>query len=399
MTILCDPAARAGHLSPVIGGDVRSAATLDEAARLLAADPVESLVVVGAAIDLDVALAFASALRLERPAVGVVLLRDVVDIAVLTRALRDGVREVVAGDDLPALADACARSRALSAQVSGVPQPRQDGRQGQVVTVFAAKGGCGKTTLAVNLAAVLAAGGERSVCLVDLDLAFGDVGICLRVEPVRTIVHGLGMLGHVDVAGASSLLTTCRPGLSALLAPVEPGDAERIPAGLVSELLAVLPTMFDFVVVDTPSAFSEHVLAAMDSSHHHVLLTTPDVPALKNLRVTLDMLDLLSYPREMRSVVLNRSDSKVGLTAEDIERVVRGPISAHVPSSRDVSVSINRGTPITIASPHHPVSQAIARFAHSRLLAQQTTATVAAPTSAPAPQKQGAFARLRKGRR
>ncbi|MFS8101287.1 AAA family ATPase [Lentzea alba] len=378
MTILCDPAARAGHLSPVVGGDVRSAATLDEAARLLASDPMETLVVVGASIDLDVALTFASSLRLERPAVGVVLLRDVLDVAVLTRALRDGVREVVARDDLPALTDACARSRALSAQVSGVPQPRQDGRQGQVVTVFAAKGGCGKTTLAVNLAAVLAAGGERSVCLVDLDLAFGDVGICLRVEPVRTIVHGLGMLGHVDVAGASSLLTACRPGLSALLAPVEPGDAERIPAGLVSELLAVLPTMFDFVVVDTPSAFSEHVLAAMDSSHHHVLLTTPDVPALKNLRVTLDMLDLLSYAHDIRSIVLNRSDAKVGLSMDDIERVVRNDIRAHVPSSRDVPISVNKGNPIVLDLPKHPVSEAITRFAAEHVLAEPV---VAAKTS------------------
>lgn len=375
MTILCEPAALAGQLTPAVGAGARVAETLAEAGRLLAADPMEALVVVGASIDLDAALAFASALRLERPAVGVLLLREVLDVVVLTRALRAGVREVVAQDDLASLADACARSRALSAQVTGVPQPRQDERRhGQVITVFAAKGGCGKTTLAVNLAAVLAAGGERSVCLVDLDLAFGDVGICLRIEPVRTIVHGLGMLGHVDAAGASSLLTACRPGLSALLAPVEPGDAERIPAGLVSELLEVLPTMFDFVVVDTPSAFSEHVLAAMDASHHHVLLTTPDVPALKNLRVTLDMLDLLSYAHDIRSVVLNRSDSKVGLTMDDIDRVVRSDIRAHVPSSRDVPISVNKGNPIVLDLPRHPVSEAIARFAREHVLAEPAVA-------------------------
>lgn len=372
MTILCEPAARAGQLSPVLGADVHAAETLGEAGRLLATTPAESLVVVGAAIDLDEALAFTAALRVERPAVGVVLLRDALDVVVLTRALRAGVREVVARDDLGALADACARSRALSTQVTGVPQqPRADERRhGQVITVFSAKGGCGKTTLAVNLAAVLAAGGERSVCLMDLDLSFGDVGICLRAEPVRTIVHGLGMLGHVDAAGASSLLTACRPGLSALLAPVEPGDAERIPAGLVSELLAVLPSMFDYVVVDTPSAFSEHVLAAMDSSHHHVLLTTPDVPALKNLRVTLDMLDLLSYAHDIRAVVLNRSDAKVGLSMDDIDRVVRSDIRAHVPSSRDVPISVNKGNPIVLDLPKHPVSEAIARFAREHVLAE-----------------------------
>jgi pilus assembly protein CpaE len=178
------------------------------------------------------------------------------------------------------------------------------------------------------------------------------------------------MTGHLDTTGAASLLTRYRPGLEMLLAPVTPGDAEKVPPALVAELLGVLRGMFDYVVVDTPAQFSEHVLTAMDASAHHVLLTTPDVSALKNLRVTLDMLDLLSYPREIRSVLLNRSDSKVGLSLEDVERAVRCPIAAHVPSSRAVPISINKGTPITMASTGHPVSQAIQRFAQQRLLVQ-----------------------------
>jgi len=108
----------------------------------------------------------------------------------------------------------------------------------------------------------------------------------------------------------------------------------------------------------------------MDVSDHHVLLTTPDTPAMKNLRITLDMLDLLSYSRGIRSVVVNRSDSKVGLSAGDVERVVRSTIDGHVPSSRNVPISINKGTPIVIATPTHPVSQAIARFARERVLSQ-----------------------------
>jgi pilus assembly protein CpaE len=107
----------------------------------------------------------------------------------------------------------------------------------------------------------------------------------------------------------------------------------------------------------------------MDVSAQLVLLTTPDVTALKNLRVTLDMLDLLSYPRQIRSVVVNRSDSKVGLSLEHVERVVRCPIAALVPSSRAVPISINKGVPITLDSPGHPVSQAISRFAQQRLVA------------------------------
>jgi len=237
------------------------------------------------------------------------------------------------------------------------------------VTVFAAKGGCGKTTIAINLAAALA-DGVRRVCLVDLDLSFGDVAISVLLEPVRTISDALPMAGHLDVTGAASLLTPYRPGLDMLLAPVTPGDAEKIPAALVGELLTVLRGMYDFVVVDTPAQFSEHVLTAMDLSDHHVLLTTPDTPAMKNMRITLDMLDLLSYSRDIRSVLVNRSDSKVGLTPGDVERVVRTTIDAQVPSSRNVPISTNQGTPIVFGTPAHPVSKAIARFARERLIDQ-----------------------------
>jgi pilus assembly protein CpaE len=381
MPILCEPAATAGNLVLSIGGDVRAADSLHDAAQLLDRDPAETLVVIGPETPINEALSFAAALRLMRPAVGVVLARDQVDVNLLTHALRAGVREVVPAGDLVALAAACHRSREVSQRLMAAapgPPDSEPSREGQVVTVFAAKGGCGKTTLAINLAVALATGADRRVCVVDLDLAFGDVAISVQLDPERTIVDALPMAGHLDTTGAASLLTRYRPGLEMLLAPVTPGDAEKVPPALVGELLGVLRGIFDYVVVDTPAQFSEHVLTAMDASAHHVLLTTPDVPALKNLRITLDMLDLLSYPRQIRSVVLNRSDSKVGLSLDDVERVVRWPIAAHIPSSRDVPISINKGTPLAVASPGHPVSQAIARLARQRLVESQEAAPAGA---------------------
>jgi pilus assembly protein CpaE len=128
--------------------------------------------------------------------------------------------------------------------------------------------------------------------------------------------------------------------------------------------------MYDYVVIDTPAQFSEHVLVALDASHHHVLITTPEVPALKNLRLTLDMLDLLSYSRNSRLIVFNRSDADVGLSAADVERVVKSPITAHVPSSREVPASINRGTPLTAEQPEHAVSRAIRLFAQEHVIGE-----------------------------
>jgi pilus assembly protein CpaE len=350
---------------------------------MLDRDPRETLVVIGPRAPVSEALAFAAQLRISRPAVGVILTRHEADVALLTHALQAGIREVVRAGDDAALVDACRRSYEVSRRMAAdTPVVQQAERHGQVITVFAAKGGCGKTTLATNLGVVLANGTGQQVCIVDLDLAFGDVAISMQLDPARTVVDALPMAGHLDSAGAASLLTRYRPGLEILLAPVTPGDAEKITPALVGELLTVLRGIFDYVVVDTPAQFSEHVLTAMDSSDHHVLLTTLDVPALKNLRVTLDMLDLLSYPKDIRSVVVNRADSKVGLSLEHVEHVVRCPISARVPSSRAVPISINKGTPITLDSPAHPVSQAITRFAQQRLLPAE------APTErAPVPRR------------
>jgi pilus assembly protein CpaE len=365
--------AQSADLATVIGGHIRTVSSLEEAARSLAQDPAETLVVIGPDPATDDALALSARLRLEQPAVGVVLIRDWADVALLSRALRSGVREVVPDEDTRALAAACHRSRDVSQRLLGVAGRPEAASEGEVITVFAPKGGVGKTMMAINLGVVLASSGQR-VCLVDLDLASGDIAISVQLDPVRTIVDAVPMTGHLDTTGAASLLARYHPSLEMLLAPVAPGDAEKVSPALVSELLTVLRGMFDYVVIDTPAYLSEHVLAALDASAHHVLVAAPDVLTLKNMRVTLDMLDLLSYSPHARSIVLNRADSKVGLSPEDVERVLRAPVVAHIPSSRAVPLSINNGTPITQASPEHPVSRAIIRFAQQRLLGLPETA-------------------------
>jgi pilus assembly protein CpaE len=370
MPILCEPTPNSDELMRHLGSEVRAADDLSAAAKLLDSDPAETLMVIGPQAPTDEALKFASALRMVRPAVGVILVREQADVALLNQALQSGVREVVQVDDHATLAAACRRSRDVSWRILAATATESTGPKtdGQVITVFTAKGGVGKTMLAVNLGVVLARGGDNRVCVVDLDLASGDVAISVLLDPARTMADAVSMAGHLDTTGAASLLTRYRPGLDMLLAPVIPGDAEKIPPSLVGELLAVLRRMYDYVVVDTPPQLSEHVLTALDASARHVLVTTPDVPALKNLRVVLDVLDMLSYPAEIRSLVLNRADAKVHLSLEDVEQVVRSPIAAQIPASRAVPISINKGVPITAANPGHPVSKAITRLAQQRLL-------------------------------
>jgi pilus assembly protein CpaE len=238
---------------------------------------------------------------------------------------------------------------------------------GRIVTVFAAKGGCGKTTVATNLATILHDRGAHRVCLLDLDLEFGDAAGMLGLRSERSMVDALPVVDQLTPETVASLMTNYLPGFDCLLAPTRPGDAQLIPASLVSRLLAVLPLVYDFVVVDTPSRFGSHVLAALDAADHQILVTTPERPALKNLRVTLDMLDLLPYDRTARSIVVNRSDPRSALPAELLDELLRSPIAGHLPTWDGVPASINRGEPLAVAQPDHAVSLAIRQLAAALL--------------------------------
>ncbi len=370
----------AESLVPAISPDTHVVADVVALRRALADDASHDLVVIGPDLDMATVADFASTERIQRPTLGVVLVRRRVDTSTLKEALRAGVREVVKLDDLTGLTEACEASVDLTRQVrgeSGVPSAGP-GTLGQLITVFSAKGGCGKTTVSTNVAAALAKTGRR-VCLVDLDLAFGDVAIALQLFPDRGIANLAARSGRLDRTSIASIVTNHSPNLDTVLAPVEPGAAEGVTAELVTELLQVLKGMYDVVVVDTPPAFTDQVLSAFDASDHMALLTTLDVPALKNLKISLETLDLLGYSRDRMHIVLNRADSKVGLAVEDVQKTLSLPIAALLPSSRAVPAAINRGTPIVHDAPNHPVSQAIRKLAESLLHEVAPPAGHAAP--------------------
>lgn len=358
---------------------------LDAAIRRLHEDPDVDVVLIGPHVDLEAALDLAESMRLTRPMLGVVLVRPRIDTTTLADALRAGVREVVKERDPEGMTAAVRRAIELANAVreSAGLAPTHDGdaELGRLITVFSAKGGAGKTTLSTNLAAALADNGRRNVCLVDLDLAFGDVAIALQLFPAHTLSDAVPLMDQLDEGAVSALLTPHSPGLTTLVAPVEPGAADAIPAPLVGRVLHVLRQLFQFVVVDTPPAFTDHVLAAFDESDYVALLATLDIPALKNLKLTLETLDLLNYPRDKWRIVLNRADSKVGLQLGEVEKTLRVPIAVQIPSSRSVPASINRGVPIVLDEPGHPVSMAIRQFAETLIATAGAPAAKSLPPS------------------
>jgi pilus assembly protein CpaE len=242
-----------------------------------------------------------------------------------------------------------------------VPSAPADDRPGRIITVFSAKGGCGKTVLSTNLAAALATTGPE-VALVDLDLNFGDVAIMLQLYPTRTI-QDAAAAGELDAVTLRSYLTPHQTGIWALVAPTEPTVADTVSASSVATILKLLRSGFGYVVVDTPTVLSDQVLAAFDESDTIVLLATLDVPSIKNLELTLQTMEQLRYPRSRILLVVNRADSRVGLRVPDVERLLGRPVDATIPSSRSVPLSVNKGSPIILEEPRGNVAEAIRRVA------------------------------------
>jgi pilus assembly protein CpaE len=349
----------------VTGADSVVVGNLEELKRLLAESPDEHAIVIGPAVDLEATAALADTLRVTRPAVSVILIRRRVDTSVLAEALRSGMREVVDERDLTGLGSAVTRAQQMWHALTGASSASLEGNRGRLVTVFSPKGGVGKTTLAVNLAVALSQGGAKKVCVVDLDLAFGDVAITLQLFPARTIADAVHLESGLDFPVLEPLLTNYRDQLSALVAPVQPDAKDSIPASLVGRILNLLKSHFDHVVVDTSPAFDEYVLQAIDETDDLLLVTTLDVPTLKNVKVAVETLDLLNFPKSRRHLVLNRADDKVGLTADKVETTLGMSIAAAIPTSSQVAHATNSGEPILRAQPKHAVSHAITALARS----------------------------------
>lgn len=336
--------------------------------------PEEYAVILGPHVPLEHALSISDGMRLTRPSTSVILVRDEVDTTVLREAMHAGTRDVVPAADTAAITSAIDRAYQLYVALRGSGGVLH---QGRMVTVFSPKGGVGKTTMAVNLALALTDKGARKVCLVDLDLAFGDVAITLQLFPSHSIEHAIGSEDSIDTPLLESLLTRHPDSLMVLAAPSHPDVRDRVSPTLISRILRGLRDSFDYIVVDTAPAFDEQTLTALDETDEVVIVATLDVPTLKNVKVALETLEMLNIARDHRHLLLNRADDAVGLGPEKVESILGMEVSARIATSMDIAAATNSGKPILAANPTHASSTTIRR------LAEELTGEPEAPSSAP----------------
>jgi pilus assembly protein CpaE len=346
------------------GSDLVLVDSLDRLESALVRAGRVDAIILGPSLDPDEAFATSRKLQTTQAELSVLLISQSLGAEVFQRALRNGVRDVLPAAFTSAqLIEAVARAEALATEIRGAVTTSlvasTPGAGHKVITVFSSKGGCGKSFVASNLAVALAGRTGDEVALIDLDLQFGDLAIMLQLFPARTIFDAAQNLERLDAEAIRGYLTPHRQKVFLMAAPLEPGLSETISADAVARIIKLMKESFKWVVIDSPPSFTDHVLAALDQSDECVLMTSMDVPSIKNMKLSLQTLQLLGFGRDRIRLVLNRADSKVGLTVQAVEKTLGTTVDVSIPSSRDVSVSINRGTPLVIDNPKSPVVASI----------------------------------------
>src|SRR3954462_11002092 len=242
--------------------------------------------------------------------------------------------------------------------------------RGRVVTVFAPKGGTGKTVTATNLASTFAKYEGKNTLLLDLDLQFGDAALMLGIEPEKTIYDLVVAPGELDSEKLAGYITRHQSGLDILPAPLRPEDAELVPEAKLARLLEGARESSDVIVVDTSPFFHGPMLATLDRTDELLLVCGLDVPTLKNVRLSLQTLELLSFPPDRIKLVLNRANSKVGMKPKEVESALEREIAYEVPSDRIVPLAVNRGNPAVLWAPKADVPRSLRAVAKQLVAAQ-----------------------------
>lgn len=230
------------------------------------------------------------------------------------------------------------------------------------VVVFGTKGGAGKSFIATNLAIDLLDSKKNNVVLFDLNYQFGDIAIMLDLYPRHTIYDIASVFDQLDESMLNDFLTEHNSGIKVLPAPIDPTQNESISPEMTKKIIEMLSKFSDFVVIDTPSGFSENILTLLDEVDYICMVASMDVPSIKNLKITLQVLDQLKFSKEKILIALNRSDSKVGITLDEIEDTLKRKIDISIPSSKIVPLTVNKGVPVILEAPRSSVSRSIKKL-------------------------------------
>jgi pilus assembly protein CpaE len=328
----------------------------------LVRNPAVDVIIAGPSVVTEGGLVALRKLRVRLPESSLILVFDRRRTASLRDTIRTGAVDILR---LPvsdsAIVDTIlqaleVRWGSLAEEAEG-PGP---GRVGEVIAVVSATGGCGKTFFATNIAYHLHSKLKKKVCLIDLDLQFGELSTSLRIRPELTIVD---LLSHEDEPDLSALLPehlmVHETGLRVLAAPDRPVEADGIVAADVVRVIEAARRKFDYVVIDTPPALSEAVLVALEYADRVFALATLDLPSVRNLGLLLETMQQLKVPADRVKLILNKVEPDVGMDVPQVTRYFPQGFEMVIPYARDVNRSLNMGMPVLANAPHSDVSKVL----------------------------------------
>ena len=261
------------------------------------------------------------------------------------------------------------RGRMVVPAQTGQSSAESSAKNGKIVTLFAPKGGVGRTTLAVNLAVAMAGEQRQAVTLVDGSFQFGDVGVLLNLNPKnKSIIDVVADPASTDEDLVDTTLISHSTGIKVLLAPPSPEMAELITVDQIRRMTNRLRETNDFTIVDLWPHFNDVSLALLDMSDVILTILTLEITNIKNIRLFLEVAEQLGYGDRLK-LVLNRADSAFGIRVADVENSVGRKIDHQVVSDgRTVVYALNRGVPFVWSNSQAPVSEDILKI--SRALVQ-----------------------------
>jgi len=330
--------------------------------------------------DMD-GIAATEEIRKKAPSTQVVILSIQGDQNYMRRAMLAGARDFLTKPPMPdELTSAIRRAGAMAREerekrahayatpAGGVTQPLAGARMtpGKIIMVYSPKGGSGCTTLAVNLALALH-NDETRAMLVDANMQFGDVAVFMNEQGKNTILDLAPRADELDPDIVEEVMIKhAASGLHILAGPARPENAEKVTAAQFTKVLQYLRQLYAYVVVDTCSYLNDITLAVLDVSDVIVLVTTQDVPSIKNGRLFLDLMATMGVPVDKVAFVMNRYDKRIAITPEKVAENLKQEVVAVIPlDERVVIPSVNRGVPFVLDNKAQPAARGVFALAEA----------------------------------
>lgn len=281
----------------------------------------------------------------------------------LLQYMNYGIRDIVTNDDNPEAF--LQKAVALITRRTAANRPGAV-RSGRVVCFFSAKGGVGKTFLALSVSRAVSRSAAK-VVMVDLDLQFGDLDLYLDANSMQTLGELIEEVKNNGDRFSDFILDShvhqVKPNLHLLSAPLSPEKAELINGPYIAQLIKILKKKYDMIVLDTGAVLNEVILTAFDKSDRIFIVMNDEIAAVKNAGQSFQLFKKLNYPDTKVDFIVNAYTSQFPLDGDMLVKVLTRKPYLRIPASAKVRESFNQGYDLIEKSPSDPAARGVLQFA------------------------------------